>query len=365
MPAAVIRYEVSHLAMGTEFILVSYGEDAQYLAAVGNEVFEEIDRLEAQLSKYNPESEISFINRTAAWRGVCVEPRLFQLLVDASRYSQSTGGAFDLTAGPLMTAWGFFRGKGRIPARTEIAQVLGRVGHRHVHLNEAERTIRFDVEGLELDLGAIGKGYAVDRAVDILRRYGVRRALVSSGTSSLYALGTPPGARGWPISLRDPYDKEKAADVVYVSNCALSTSGNYEKFFRLGAKTYAHILDPTTGRPVENMLAAIVLAPSARDADALSTAFYVIGVERTREYLATHRNLVAIFYLPRGKKPKFRRVVLRSASSGIRGAFLARTANRKRKNGNGAKIKRRAFRRTGKSATPLADVLSVLRLPRG
>jgi len=331
MRAAITRYEAAHQAMGTEFTLVAYGDDPQYLTAVGNEVFDEIDRLEGQMSIYKPKSELSVINRTAASRSVCAEPKLFELLVNAVDHSQSTGGAFDVTAGPLMKAWGFFRGKGRVPSNSEIAQVLRRVGSRHVHLNRAERTIRFDMEGLELDLGAIGKGYAVDRAVDIVRRYGVTRALVSSGTSSLYALGAPPGARGWSISLRNPYSSEKAANIVYLRNCSLSTSGNYEKFFKLGTNTYAHVIDPSTGKPVENMLAAIVLAPSACDADALSTAFYVMGVERTREYLATHRDLMALFYLPSSTGRKFRRAILRSDGSSRIGAFFPRTPERKRK----------------------------------
>ena len=344
MRAAITRYEATHQAMGTEFTLVAYGDDPQYLTAVGNEVFEEIDRLEGQMSIYKPKSELSVINRTASSRSVCVEPKLFELLGNAADHSQSTGGAFDVTAGPLMKAWGFFRGKGRVPANSEIAQVLRRVGYRHVHLNRAERTIRFDREGLELDLGAIGKGYAVDRAVDILRRYGVTRALVSSGTSSLYALGAPPGACGWSISLRNPYDSEKAANVIYLRNCSLSTSGNYERFFKLGAKTYAHILNPSTGKPVENMLAVIVLAVSACDADALSTAFYVMGVERSREYLATHRDLTALFYQPLSRGKRFRRVMLHSAGLNAMGAFFSTSTDRKRgaTRAEPARIRRRA-----------------------
>jgi len=318
--------------MGTEFTLVTYGEDAQYLTAVGREVFEEFDRLDAQMSIYNPRSEISAINRNAARRSVRVEPKLFKLLVDAVQHSQSTDGAFDATAGPLMKTWGFFRGKGRVPTDSEIARVLRRVGYRHLHLNETDRTIRFDVQGIELDLGAIGKGYAVDRAVDILRYYGVTRALISSGTSSLYALGAPPGARGWSISLRNPYDAEIAANVISLRNCSLSTSGNYEKFFELRKKTYAHILNPTSGKPVEDMLAAIVVAPRACDGDALSTAFYVLGVERSRKYLATRGNLIALFYLPLGSGRRFRRAILRSASpnpaKNSMGAVFARIANR-------------------------------------
>jgi len=338
--------------MGTEFILVSYGDDGQYLAEVGNEVFEEIDRLEAQLSKYNPKSEISLINRTAAGRSVRATPGLFELLIDSIHYSHSTGGAFDVTAGPLMKAWGFFRGKGRVPPYSEIAQVLRRVGYQHIHLNGADRTIHFDVEGLELDLGAIGKGFAVDRAVDILRRYGVTQALISSGTSSLYALGAPPGLRAWPISLRNPYDKERAANVVHLNNFALCTSGNYEKFFELDARTYSHILDPITGRPVENMLATVVMAQSACGADALSTAFYVMGVERSREYVASHRNLTAVFYLPRGK-PRFQRVVLRSASTDEK---LARIASGREKKREGKVSRASSKRIAGESAGPSEQI---------
>lgn len=327
----MMRYEASHQAMGTEFTLVAYGDDAQHLTAVGNEIFEEIDRLDAQMSNYDPKSELSTINRSAAFRSLRVEPRLFQLLADAIRYSQSTDGAFDMTAGPLMKTWGFFRGKGRLPANSEIAHALGRVGYRYVHLNAAQRTIRYGVEGLELDLGGIGKGYAVDRTVDILRSYGVTQALISGGTSSLYALGAPPGARGWSITLRDPYDADKAAGFLCLRNYSLSTSGNYQKFFQMGGKTYAHIVNPTTGRPVENMLAAIVLAPRASEGDALSTAFYVMGFERSRKYLATHQNLIAIFYLPRRTAKRFRRVVLRSASFDVTCGAVAEIVKREGK----------------------------------
>ena len=153
---------------------------------------------------------------------------------------------------------------------------------------------------------------------------------------------------------RNPYDSERAANVIYLRNCSLSTSGNYEKFFKVGAKIYAHILNPTTGKPVENMLAAIILAPCARDADALSTAFYVMGVERSREYLTTHRDLMALFYLPVGRDQRFRRVMLRSAGSNDIGAFFSRTTDRRRSATRAAgEIRRRAShsRMSGNRAT--------------
>jgi len=314
-PREVFRYEASHAAMATEFTLVAYGRDATYLAEVGNEVFQEIDRLEARLSKFNPASEISTINRAAGKGPVQVGPELFQLLSESLQYSVSTEGSFDITAGPLLRAWGFFRGQGSLPSCSQIAMAMRRVGYRHLHLR-SDRTIHFEVDGLELDLGAIGKGYAVDRAVDILRRYGIASALVSSGTSSLYALGAPPGEQAWQINLRNPVHNDAAAETLQLRDRALSTSGNYEKFFYSGKKKYTHILDPTTGRQVKNMLAATVVAETACTADALSTAFFVMGVPRTRKYLKPHSGLKAIFYLPENRKAAFRRVVLESSFKG-------------------------------------------------
>jgi thiamine biosynthesis lipoprotein len=245
---------------------------------------------------------------------VLVEPRLFQLFDDSFRYSEETAGAFDITVGPLMKAWGFFRGQGRVPSRAELAEVLKRVSYRHLKLDQAQHQIQFDAEGIGLDLGGIAKGYAVDQAVEILRANGVSSALVSSGTSSLYALGAPPGERGWKVTVRDPYDAARAGDVVYLKDYSLSASGNYEKFFKLGGKTYCHIMDPRTGRPVENMLSTVVLAPRATESDALSTAFFVLGVAGSRKYLATHPDLTVLFYQPTATKGRFKRVVLRSTS---------------------------------------------------
>ena len=312
--ADLIRYEASHPAMGTVFTVVAYGADRDYLAEVVDEVFDEIDGLDAQMSNYQPTSEISRINREAAREPVLVEPRLFQLIQDSVRTGAETGGAFDITVGPLMKAWGFFRGQDRLPAPFEIAVTLKRIGYQHLQLNAADRTIRFERPGMEIDLGGIAKGYAVDQAVEILRSRGIQSALVSSGTSTLYALGSPPGERGWRVSLRSPYDAKKAADVVLLQDFSLSTSGNYEKFFRIGGKLYCHIMDPHTGRPVENMLATAVLAARATETDALSTAFFVMGVAGSRKYMATHPNLVGILYRPTAATGVFKRVVLRSPS---------------------------------------------------
>jgi len=324
--AEVVRYEASHDAMGTVFAVVAYGRDRNYLAEVVDEVFDEIDRLDSQMSNYKAESELSGINREAGNREVVVEPRLFQLLEDSFRYSRDTGGAFDITVGPLMKLWGFFRGQGRVPSQAEIAQTLARIGYRHLKLDSGRRTIRFDTSGVELDLGGIAKGYAVDRAVDILRSNGITAALVSSGTSSIYALGSPPGERGWTVKVRDPYDLHKAGDVLHLQNYSLSTSGCYEKYFKVGAKTYCHIMDPHTGWPVEGMLSTAVLAPSTTESDALTKPFFISGPQGSRKYLAAYANLAVVFYQPAGNPPSFRRTAMRSDSFQISSDQLAEVA---------------------------------------
>jgi thiamine biosynthesis lipoprotein len=310
----LVRYEASHECMGTVFTVAAYGRDQDFLAEVVNEVFDEFDRIDAQMSNYKPESELSQINREAAQRAVIVEPRFFRLLQDTLQLSRETDGAFDPTVGPLMKHWGFFRGHGRLPSKAEIAEVLKRVGYRHVKLDAEHRTIRFDESGIELDLGGNAKGYAVDRGVDILRSSGITSALVSSGTSSIYALGAPPGAKGWKVTIRDPYDARKAGDTILLRNFSVSTSGSYEKFFKIGGKTYCHIVDPHTGWPVENMLCTVAIAATGSATDGLSTALFVMGPEASRKYLASHPDIAAIFYQPSGPPGHYARVVLRSNS---------------------------------------------------
>jgi thiamine biosynthesis lipoprotein len=312
-----VRYEASHESMGTVFTVAVYGRDRTFLSEVVEEVFDEVDRLDEQMSNYKPQSELSAINRTAASRPVVVEPGLFHLLEISVARSEETDGAFDVTVGPLMKSWGFFRGRGRLPTPAEIKQVLKRVGYQHLKLDAERRTIRFDTEGVEIDLGGIAKGYAVDRAVEILRSNGIASALVSSGMSSIYVLGSPPGEHGWKITVRDPYDTHKGGDVFHLQNYSVSISGSYEKFFKIAGKNYCHIMNPHTGWPVSGILSTAVLAPTGTDTDGRSAGFFVMGVERSRKYLAEHPNLAVIFYLPNGAPPQYKRVLLRSDSHSI------------------------------------------------
>lgn len=260
-------------AMATRFELVLVGTDESFLRAAGEEALDEIERLEGQLSRFRPESEISGINAHAAARPVPLEPRLFALLERAQALSEATDGAFDPTLAPLLECWSATTGERPDPAR--LAAARARVGIRAVSLDPIARTIRFPQAGMALDLGAIGKGYAIDRAVELLRQAGVAAALLHGGTSTAYGLGAPPGAAGWRVAVREPLGREGFVASVVLRDRALSVSAGHGR--TLGSAGVAHVLDPRSGEPVTANLLAAVLAPSATDTDALSTALLVLG----------------------------------------------------------------------------------------
>src|SRR5262249_11091662 len=191
------RYEDSRVSMGCVYTIVVYGRNIAPLREAAAAALDEVDRIDRLMSNYKNDSELSRVNREAAERAIKVDPELFEFIAECLRYSRESDGAFDITVGPLMKAWGFFRGEGRAPDEAELAEARNRVGYQHVILNQKDGTIFFDKMGVELDLGGIAKGYAVDRAVAVLKQHGVTSALVSSGGSTIYALGAPPGKPAW------------------------------------------------------------------------------------------------------------------------------------------------------------------------
>jgi len=266
-------------AMGTRFELVLYGAREAFLRAAGEEALEEIERLEAQLSLYRPESDVSDLNRRAAFAPVPVDPRLFALLAHAKRLSEETEGAFDITVAPLMRCWGFVGGSGQMPSPEAIAEARARVGMQHVRLDAEHFTVRFDREGVMLDFGAIGKGYAIERAVDLLRENGVTSALLHGGTSTVYGLGVPPDADAWTVAIQRPFDTEEGHYLTQVKlrDAALSVSAPHGKWFQSGGRRYGHVIDPRTGYPASRSLLAALVCESATDSDALSTALLTLG----------------------------------------------------------------------------------------
>ena len=303
----------SHTAMGTEFAFTLYtrkgdtGTDA--ILQIAEEAFRAVDALEARLSRWRPDSQVSYINNRAAREKVRIAPDVRDLLVLARDLHGETGGAFDVTVGPLIALWGFYAGEGRVPGDAELPDALAHVGTDLVELDAQARTVRFAKDGVLIDFGALGKGLALDHAVQVLRDYGVSSAVLHAGTSTVVALGAPPGESGWTVRIRDPYNREDYVDEAILCDESLSTSGSYEKFFEVDGKKYCHIFDPRTGKPVEGMLSATAIAGSGTMSDALSTSFFVMGEENVRAYCREHPVVRAVLVpLPADGVPQPRRI---------------------------------------------------------
>jgi thiamine biosynthesis lipoprotein ApbE len=296
---SLTHVETSRMSMACLYSIDAYAKtDERTLRSTLESALDEVDRIDRLMSHYKPESPLSLVNREAARHPVVVDPELFAFIKQSLNYGDQTGGAFDITVGPLMKAWGFFRGEGHIASETDLAKARERVGSRHVILDDDTHMIRFDVEGVELDLGGIAKGYAVDRVITILQANRVDAALVSAGGSTLYGLGAPPGLNGWKVSIQDPIAGSKIAREVMLNNRALSIAGSSEKSFEADGVRYSHIMDPRTGRPVQGVLSVAVMTATGTEGDALDDALFVLGPSKSTAYLSRYPEADALFFVP-------------------------------------------------------------------
>jgi thiamine biosynthesis lipoprotein len=295
--AGPYRLHLTRRAMACEFeIILNAGEHAG-ASELAVEALDLVDQLEAQLTVYRDTSELVAINRRAADEPVPVESRLFKLLEMATRLYVETKGAFDITAGPLTKAWGFFSRRGARPVEPEIQRALATVGSQYLRLDPSSETVQFARPGMEINLGAIGKGYALDRCSEFLDGAGLNSYLIHGGQSSVLARGSQSGegtAGNWKIGLGNPAHPGQQLAEIELFNQALATSGSRVQSFRQDGRRYGHILDPRTGAPAEGMLTTTVIAPLAAVADALSTAFYVLGVNQSVDYCQCHPEIGAV-----------------------------------------------------------------------
>ena len=268
-------------AMATRFEVVLHGYNLVALRAAGEEALRLVEQLEAQLSLFRAGSEIAYLNTRAAREPVRVTPGLFALLQQAQKLHEESGGAFDITIAPLVRCWGFMGGDGRMPRSAEVAEARTKVGMELVQLRPEDFTVRFAREGVMLDLGAIGKGHAVERAAEVLREAGVTSALLHGGTSTVQAIGQPPGEEFWKIAIETPSPSADTPPTllatVPLKDEAMSVSGVWGNSFQVGQRTFGHILDPRTGEPALGTVLAAVVLPSATETDALSTALLTLG----------------------------------------------------------------------------------------
>jgi FAD:protein FMN transferase len=289
-------YTTTHPAMGTEFTLCLYSADPAAAAEISEEVFDEVDRIEQLLSNYRDSSELSRINKNAAASPVTTDPEMLDFLTQSEHWSRASDGAFDITVGRLMKSWGFYRHSGRIPPDGELQQLRTATGWEKVQLDPAARTVHFTSPGVELDPGGIGKGFAVDAAVRILRAQHVAAAMLSAGSSTLYALGAPPNLAGWRIVVPGPLPSHNDLSVITLRDTSLSSADCSEKNFTVAGHLYCHIMDPRTMRPVEGRIQVSIVDPSATASDALSNVIFVEtpgqSVETLKKYAPESRALI-------------------------------------------------------------------------
>jgi FAD:protein FMN transferase len=295
--APVQRWVRAHRTiMACRFEVALPEEDARHIDAA-LEALDEADRLEAALTVFRDTSELSRINREAAAAPARASEELFALLTRCQTLHAETEGAFDITSTPLSRRWGFLNSKGLQPSACDVDRPATVVGMNRVRLDPVMRTVSFAAAGVELNLGAIGKGHAVDRLGVLLRRRGVTRALVSAGGSSVLAVGGDDS--GWTVDLTSPQLDRRIARL-RIQDAALGTSGAGEQYVVADGVRHGHVFDPRTGRPSCGVLSASVVARDAENADALSTAFLVGGVDLARGYCERHPHTLALITLEDG-----------------------------------------------------------------
>lgn len=288
-------------AMACRFEITLSGEHARYVPTV-RDALREADRLEAALTVFRDTSDLVRLNRTAGNGPVDVDPELFALLARCRDLHDRTGGAFDVTSTPLSRCWGFIARQGRLPSADDIAAARARVGMDAIAFDRARRTVHFTKPAMELNLGSIGKGYAVQCMADHLAARGVPHALVSAGTSSVVALGGR--GWGWEIDLCSRQRGGARLARLHLRNGALGTSGAGEQFFEIEGRRYGHVLDPRTGWPASGVLSASVVCADGATADALATAFLVGGPDLARAYCDAHPDTLALITVDGGQRPE-------------------------------------------------------------
>jgi FAD:protein FMN transferase len=263
--------------LGTFVVVTAYSANREAANRAMTAAFNEIRRIDSLMSLHRADSELARVNALAGQQPVQVSAELFLVISNALEIARQTDGGFDPTIAPLTRLWGFLWKEHRLPSRPEVETVLPRVNYKLVELDAEYRTVHFKTNGVTLDLNAIAKGYAVDCAMEKLRRPGMTNVMVRAG-GDLRVMGAPPGKDGWSVQIEDP-TRGGRRRVLVLRDAAVSTSGSYENFFEAGGRRYSHILNPRTGMPVEGIASCTVAAATCLQSDAWATALFVLGPE--------------------------------------------------------------------------------------
>ena len=295
-PARADWMERTEAIMGTRCYVELWADDAVKGNDAIDAVMAELRRIDNLMSHYKPESQLSQINQYANERPVAVDKELFDLIKLSTHYSQITEGAFDITYASVGYLYDYPNHVH--PTEEQIREKLPAVNWRNILFDEEHHTVRFEHPGMRIDLGGIGKGYAVDRGIDILKARGIQRALVTAGGDSRI-IGDRMG-RPWLIAVRHPDNPNKVVTRIPLSDSAVSTSGDYERYFDEGGVRYHHIIDPHTGHSASKVRSATILAPTATQTDGMSKTAFVLGPEKALEIINRMPEYDAVFVLPDG-----------------------------------------------------------------
>ena len=266
------RFEFSKPQMGAPFRIVLYAADKSHAETAASAAFRRVEELNAILSDYDTDSELSQLSRTAgSGQALPVSPDLWKVLTESQRFAQLSDGAFDVTVGPVVSLWRKARREQKFPDATRLAEARKSVGYQKLQLKN--RTARLLVPNMKLDLGGIAKGYAADEALKVLKKHGITRALVAAA-GDIAVSDAPPGKSGWQIEIGSP------TKIIPLANSAVSTSGDLFQHVELNGIRYSHIVDPRTGIGLTNQITVTVIAPNSTTADALATAVSVLGAEK-------------------------------------------------------------------------------------
>ena len=281
-------YGEARLMLHTFVDIKAYGDNAEGAVKAA---FEEMERVNRLLNNYDPQSEISKINDAAGLMAVSIGPETIGAIAGAKYYSDLSGGALDITVGPLLKLWGFAQEEpgvqAGLPPSSLLDQAKQLVDYRLIELDAIKGTAKLPQKGMWIDTGSFTKGYVVDRAACFLKNQGVKRALITAG-GTIMAVGKKVDDKPWRVGIRHPREEGKLLGSIPLANQAVSTSGDYERFYHYKGRRICHIIDPRSGQPVEAVRGISVIAPTAMASDALSTALFVLG---TQTGLALVKNL--------------------------------------------------------------------------
>ncbi len=294
------QYKNSKFLLNTivDITVVDKKESARSAIA---QAFNEIERIDNLLSVYKNSSEVSKINMQSGISDVRVSADTLDIIEKSIAISEMTNGAFDITVGPLVELWGFKDSNKHVPSDKDIVAKKQLVGYKNITIDHARSSVRLDLQGMQLDLGAIAVGFAVDKAIEKLKLIGIKDALINAG-GEIYALGTPHGRKAWRIGIQHPRRSSELIGILELKDKAISTSGDYENYFEVNGKRYSHILSPYTGKPVNGIMSVTVVSEKTVIADALSTAIFPMGAEKGMELIESLNDVECIIITGESEK---------------------------------------------------------------